>query len=209
MNGSDAIGTAAMSGVRGCAAGIGLLLLAGCAADRTGGEGPVGEGSGTVSAASSDVNPELARLRSAVTWPGGNAARGKGLYGGLCGRCHRLHGEGGDVGPDLTPYNRTTESLDFLLHVIVEPESETRVDESHRLYEVTTKDGRVRQGALVEEGRGYIALAEVTGLRTVIPDEQIEGSRRIIGTLMPAGMLRGMNDSELRDLFAYLMSDGR
>src|SRR5687767_9534481 len=49
----------------------------------------------------------------------GDAAAGRTVFTTLCGSCHKLFGEGGNVGPDLTSADR--KNVDHLLLHIIDP----------------------------------------------------------------------------------------
>ena len=46
-------------------------------------------------------------------------ARGREVFAKACGTCHKLFGEGGSVGPELTGSQRT--NLDYLLENLLDP----------------------------------------------------------------------------------------
>src|SRR5207249_2983490 len=72
--------------------------------------------------ASRPMNDPLAPF--VETLEGGSAARGERLYYHKaelsCVRCHKLRGEGGDIGPDLTGIGGK-QKRDYLLEAIVAP----------------------------------------------------------------------------------------
>ena len=74
---------------------------------------------------------------------------GLGLFHGkaTCGKCHRLFDQGGEIGPDLTPYNRTDAAR--MLLALVNPSAEVR--EGYEVFTVLTDDGRVLSGFKVDE----------------------------------------------------------
>ena len=71
-----------------------------------------------------------------------DAANGRRLYGQVCGACHKLFGEGGNIGPEITGSNRA--DLDYLLRNILQPNAE--IVDSYRLTTLTLDDGRVLSG---------------------------------------------------------------
>ena len=48
----------------------------------------------------------MLRLGELLKAGGGDAKAGKVAFGNTCAKCHKLFGEGGNVGPDLTGYER-------------------------------------------------------------------------------------------------------
>jgi putative heme-binding domain-containing protein len=119
-----------------------------------------------------------------------------------CGKCHRMFGAGGDVGPDLTPYNRG--NLRHMLLSIVHPSAEIR--EGYENYTVATDDGQVLTGFKVEENGQILMIRGADGQDRMVPIDAID-SRAITGrSLMPDRLLDSLTDDELRDLFAFLSS---
>jgi putative membrane-bound dehydrogenase-like protein len=128
-------------------------------------------------------------------------ARGKGVFKKNCTTCHRLEGEGFEVGPDLLSAlrNKTGEQL---LTDILDPSRE--VDSRYLNYVVTTRRGRVLTGILASESASSVTLrrgekAEDTILRTQI--ESIEATGK---SLMPDGLEAQLTKQDVADLIAYL-----
>ena len=64
------------------------------------------------------------------------------VFDRICGTCHRLYGNGGEIGPDLTGSGR--DNLDYLLENIVDPSATVSAD--FRMVVVAMRDGRVLNG---------------------------------------------------------------
>ncbi|MBL9213478.1 MAG: c-type cytochrome [Opitutaceae bacterium] len=136
--------------------------------------------------------------------PPGVPERGRVLYTQLCAACHRLHGEGGTIGPDLTTANRRDK--DFMLTSLVDPSAVIRKE--YLNYTVKTTDGRVLNGFVAAESAGSITLGAADGARTEIPRDRIAAMEDSGVSLMPEGLLNALTPQQLRDLFAWLQSDG-
>jgi len=148
---------------------------------------------------------QMARLKQIKQLTGqgsGNPYKGKEQYRVLCGVCHKLYGEGGQIGPDLTPYQRS--DLDRLLMNIISPTTEIR--EGYENYVVTTKDGRTLNGFLVDRDQGLILLRGLDGRNTAVTPEAIASMKASPASLMPEGLLGALSDQQIRDLLAYLRS---
>ena len=76
---------------------------------------------------------------------GANIANGHAIFQRTCGACHKLYGEGGAIGPDLTGSNRG--NLEYLLSNVLNPNAE--VQDAYRMVVVTTRDGRTHSGNVV------------------------------------------------------------
>ena len=127
---------------------------------------------------------------------------GKKLFAARCATCHVLHATGGTVGPDLTPFKRD-DAAHLLLHVI-NPSAEIREGYENQI--VVTGDGRTLTGIVVEKDAAVVVLRTADGQRVVLPKDDIDDMRVSPISLMPEGLLQGLSDQDVRDLFAYLRS---
>jgi putative membrane-bound dehydrogenase-like protein len=130
-----------------------------------------------------------------------NADLGNGrlLFSKTCQQCHKLHGEGGTVGPDLTGTNRA--ELDYLLSNIVDPSTE--VSQDYRMSIVATHNGRVITGIIVERSPTRYILQTATE-RLVLAKEDVDVIKDSTTSIMPEGQLDTLTKEQVRDLFAYL-----
>jgi len=138
----------------------------------------------------------------------GNVQRGKAIYERAalaCTFCHAIAGQGGKVGPDLANLGASA-PLDYLVESILDPAA--AVKEGFNATEVTTQDGQQFFAMAAAETDLELLLRDATGKETRIPKSAISG-RKLIGTLMPAGLADSLKPSELLDLIRYLSSLGR
>jgi putative heme-binding domain-containing protein len=149
-----------------------------------------------------EMQQEIDRLTGVVNGGSGSPYVGKKLFTARCATCHVLHATGGSVGPDLTPFKRD-DAAHLLLH-IVNPSAEIR--EGYENHVVVTADGRTLTGILMEKDAGVVVLRTADGQRVVLPKDEVEELRVSGVSLMPEGLLHGLTDQEVRDLFAYLRS---
>ena len=147
---------------------------------------------------------EARRLREFVA-KNGNSARGKTIFydakKGNCATCHRIEGQGGAVGPDLTRVYETL-SFDKRVESILEPSKE--IKEGFGSFKVATKDGRVTTGLLVSKTDQAIVLKDAEGREVRIPAAEVEMSANEPTSLMPAGVVGHLSFAELADLLAFL-----
>lgn len=132
----------------------------------------------------------------------GDPYGGRTLFQGTCAGCHKLFGQGGDVGPELTVYNRA--DLESMLLAIVNPNAEIR--EGFENYTVETKDGRSLSGFLAEQDNRMIVLRGMDNQNLVLSRADIADLQPAGLSLMPEGLLDALNEQQTRDLFAYLRS---
>ncbi|HWY86388.1 MAG TPA: PVC-type heme-binding CxxCH protein [Gemmataceae bacterium] len=152
----------------------------------------------TTLAMQQDVDRLLGVVRSGT----GNPYPGKKLFVARCASCHALHGQGGTVGPDLTPYKR--DEIATLLLNIVNPSAEIR--EGYENQVIATAGGRILTGIVLEKDARVLVLATADGQKIVLPREDVADISAAGVSLMPEGLLGGLNDQEVRDLMAYLRS---
>ena len=145
---------------------------------------------------------EVARVREVVDGAVGNPYRGRPIFKQRCASCHVLFHEGGKTGPDLTPYQR--DDLTTMLTSIVDPDIEIR--EGFEGVRVSTRDERLLVGFVTDNGPRTMTLRGFDGSETTLPRELVKESKALGRSLMPEGLLNGLSDPELRDLFAYLRS---
>lgn len=158
---------------------------------------------GATRATPAELALQLEQVATLLKTGQGTASQGKQLFTKRCGTCHKLHGEGADIGPDLTGYERT--NLDFMLLSIVDPSAAIR--EEYTNYRVLTIDGRVLSGFLKNQDDKTITLQNADNPALVIPRDEIEaGPLAIDKSLMPDRLLEDLTATEVRDLFGYLQS---
>lgn len=140
----------------------------------------------------------LAPLRVALV--GGDAANGKKLFAERadwgCQRCHKLDGEGGDVGPDLTGLGRT-KGREYVLRAVVNPNAEIASGYESVLLELN--DDSTVVGVLREEKPDELILMVPETGRTVVRKSDLK-SRASVLSSMPEGLGDLMTRRELRDL---------
>lgn len=153
-------------------------------------------------ATTAQMQKEIERFTAVVGSGNGSPYVGKKLFTARCATCHILHATGGNVGPDLTPFKRD-DAAHLLLHVI-NPSAEIREGYENQI--VATGDGRTLTGIVVEKDASVVVLRTADGQRVVLPMDDIDDMRVSPISLMPEGLLQGLSDQEVRDLFAYLRS---
>ena len=145
---------------------------------------------------------ELERVQGIITSGGGVPKRGEALFTQRCAACHTMFNNGGAVGPDLTSYQKN--DLETMILSVTDPSAEIR--EGFEQAVVKLEDGAVHSGFLAEQDDEMVALRELSGAQRRLRRSDIR-ELDIVGTsLMPPGLLAGLDETQLRDLFAYLRS---
>ena len=132
----------------------------------------------------------------------GNAADGFAIYKEHCGKCHKLFGEGEDIGPDLTTANR--KDRQYMLASTVDPSSFIRTE--YLSVQVITVDGRILIGLVTKETPNEITLVNSQREYTTIARDDIDEMVPSQISQMPEDILKPLKPQQLRDLFSYLES---
>jgi putative heme-binding domain-containing protein len=145
---------------------------------------------------------EVRRLNNDLRAGPGDPKNGRALFTKHCASCHRLHGEGGTVGPDLTHANRP--DRDFLLVSLVDPSAVIRKE--FVSFTVSTHDGRLITGVMTSQTQGTVTLTNAKAEAITLKRDEIDSIQESSVSLMPEGLLTPLKPQELRDLFAYLQA---
>ncbi len=127
---------------------------------------------------------------------------------GLCIACHRVGGEGGHSGPDLGSVGNRYSIRDILV-AICEPSAS--ISQQYMASVVDLKDEEPLYGRLIFRNDQEVGVASNPfdlNQITKAPVNQVEGIRFSEVSIMPEGMISGLNRDELMDLMAYLLSGG-
>lgn len=153
-------------------------------------------------ATTEEMRTDVEQFLLTIKTGSGNPKSGKPLFAQHCGKCHRLFDEGGDVGPDLTAYQR--DDIQRVLVHVVNPSAEIR--EGFENYVLVTTEGRVVNGFLADEDSQVVVLRGVDGQNLIFRRDEIDELQAIPRSVMPEETLRGLSEQQIRDLFAYLLS---
>ncbi|MDP6425341.1 MAG: c-type cytochrome, partial [Planctomycetota bacterium] len=132
-----------------------------------------------------------------------NFKNGKNIYhAATCAKCHRFDGTGGAAGPDLTGIGKRFSARE-MLEAIIEPSK--AIADQYVAEEIEMRDG--------EKLLGYLIDAEVWPPNpdeepTTIDPSQIKSRHLSRTSPMPPELIDAINQDELLDLIAYLVSGG-
>lgn len=144
---------------------------------------------------------EMERIKAVLRGGLGDVEKGKLQFTARCAICHKLFGEGGAIGPELTGYDRG--SADFWLENMFNPSLEIR--EGFGAYIVKLKNGQILSGLMDAQDASGIVIKDMAGNRSAARQADIQSLEASPVSLMPEGLTTGMSDADLRDFFAYLM----
>ena len=132
----------------------------------------------------------------------GDGARGKQLFTTTCLVCHQAGGQGAGFAPNLDGAGLRT--MDGLLRAILTPSA--AIEAGYRSFRVETKDGEIHDGFLASQDATGVVLRQPNVEPLKISAEQIKRAAFRNVSIMPEGLLEGMEAQQVKDLFAYLKS---
>jgi putative heme-binding domain-containing protein len=151
--------------------------------------------------------PQRERFARYALEHAGDPARGRTLFfkadGAGCARCHRVDGQGADIGPGLADVGGKYERA-LLIECVLEPSRQ--IVQGFRPAIVALQDGRVVSGIVQAESADELTLINAQGQRQVIRKSEIEERRAGHASLMPDGLATGLSMRDFADLIAYLAS---
>lgn len=150
---------------------------------------------------SPEKEKEAERIKTVLKTGLGDAEKGKLHFTTRCGICHKLFADGGQIGPDLTGYDRA--NPEFWLDNLFNPSLEIR--EGFGAYIVKTKSGQLLTGLIDAQNTNGVTIKDMANNKTALKQADIESMEASPVSLMPEGLLTGMSDADLKDFFAYLM----
>jgi putative heme-binding domain-containing protein len=138
-----------------------------------------------------------------------NFENGQNMFkSALCISCHSISGKGGTSGPELTQV-RTRFSLDNLVAAIINPTAV--VSDRYRNTVYTLKNGRTMVGRLIDETENHMVIstnAFTPSVTTRFRKNQLASQEESMLSPMPPALINRLNDQEVADLIAYLMTGG-
>ena len=133
-----------------------------------------------------------------------NLSKGRALFNRVCVQCHKLYGEGGEIGPDITGSDR--KNLEYIISNIVDPNAE--IPNDYRTTIVRLKDDRVLVG-VIRSREGKSITVATPGEEVSVAKQDVESVEPQNFSMMPEGLVLTFTDQELRDLVAYLRGEGQ
>ena len=152
-------------------------------------------------ATSGEKNESIARYLKIIKAGGGDVSKGKVLYQNTCGACHRLFDAGGNIGPDLTGYDR--DNLNSMLLNIVDPNADIR--EGYVIHRIATTDGRTLEGKIISKNGSAITVQPMAGKNMILPASQVKEMKAQHISMMPERLLDRLSEQEVKDIFSYIM----
>ncbi|NVJ86354.1 MAG: c-type cytochrome [Algoriphagus sp.] len=143
------------------------------------------------------------------TLEGRDFIKGKAMYQAtLCQSCHTMQGEGGIIGPDLTQLGTRFSKKD-ILEATIHPSAV--ISEQYHATVFELREGGSVVGRLTNEDDANFYVSQnpfaPDNLRTV-PKNTVAFTKNSDVSIMLPGLINRLNEEELKDLMAYLISGG-
>lgn len=139
----------------------------------------------------------------------GSIGQGQLVYqAALCASCHRMRGEGGNIGPDLTQLHTRFNGYETLI-AIFSPHDQISDQYANTLFEL--ENGNKVTGKLIGEDEDqYLVQSNPYDATQITKVNKAEVQRKSHSPFspMPPGLLNRLNEQEIKDLIAYLMAGG-
>lgn len=146
----------------------------------------------------------LAELSRGLTH--GEVQRGRNTFysaKAVCSACHRVQGQGGQIGPDLSQIGAVRADADLLESIVYPSSSFARGFEP---YAITTHEGLSYQGVIRRQTSDAIYVTNSARAESRIPRAAIDELSESTVSIMPDGMDKQLTPGELADLVAFLRS---
>jgi len=129
-----------------------------------------------------------------------NIANGAKVHRTHCATCHRAHGVGFAVGPDLAAEFRRAEGT--IVRDILAP-SEV-IEPGHETWVIETTDGRTLSGLLATESASGLVLSLPGGLRLDVLRKDVKSLKPLPVSLMPEALSQVLKPADVADVIAWL-----
>jgi putative heme-binding domain-containing protein len=131
-------------------------------------------------------------------------SKGRMMFTAVCSACHKMYGQGGAIGPELTGSDRR--NLKYLLENILDPSAVVPADFRVSIFQL--KDGRTLTGVIPEQTERTLTI-QTPAERLTIERTQIVKQEQMAQSLMPEGLLAALGEENVLNLIAYLMGEGQ
>lgn len=133
----------------------------------------------------------------------GDAQRGQVVFAktGECAKCHVVRGNGKEVGPDLSEIGGKL-SRQAMFESILYPSA--GISHNYETHAFALESGNVVSGIVVSQTADSITLKSSDGIARTFAKSEIEESKKLSVSLMPADLQKTMNVQELADVVEYL-----
>ncbi len=137
---------------------------------------------------------------------GGDLNKGKAIFFGkkaACFNCHRISGQGGVAGPNLSQIGKIRTGRDLLESVLYPSAS---IVQGYHPFSIETEDDQVYGGVITKQNEEAVWIRGTDLVENKVDQKKIKVMRESAISIMPTGFGDILSKEELRDLIAYLRS---
>ena len=135
---------------------------------------------------------------------GGSWARGRKVFfseTAACSKCHAVHAQGGQIGPDLT--NLVHRDYPSVMRDITQPSFAINPDYIPQT--ILLKDERTLQGVVRTVGDKF-HIGDKDGKTTIVEKSDVASMRPAAVSVMPDDLVKKLGPDQTRDLLTFLMT---
>ncbi len=156
----------------------------------------------TIDASPSEITGAFYAKIAAASAGGGDPGAGAEVFADNCGDCHRLKGDGGEVGPELTGI--AVKGLKFISESILRPA--TKITPGFETYELVRKDGRKFVGLKSRDDAEAIDITKADGeVETVAKADVKQIAQDPNRSVMPDDLIEALTVKDFQDVLSFLM----
>ena len=143
-----------------------------------------------------------ALIEAASAAGGGDPGHGAEVFEENCAECHKLIGEGGEVGPDLSAVG--LKGLKFISESITRPAK--KFAEGYETYVVVSKAGRKTVGVKTRDDSAGVAITRANGEAVTIARGDIkEIAQDKTASVMPEDLTEALTVKDFQDVLSFLI----
>ncbi len=144
----------------------------------------------------------FALIAAASAAGGGDPGAGEEVFKDNCNECHRLKGEGGGVGPDLSAVG--AKGLKFIADAILKPAKE--ITKGFETYVAVNKEGRRFTGLKTADTATEIEITRANGEKTKIAKADLKKiTRDDTKSVMPEDFNEALTVKDYQDLLSFMI----
>jgi putative heme-binding domain-containing protein len=136
----------------------------------------------------------------------GNIENGRRIFDSqtaACASCHKVKGQGTEVGPDLSEIGSKL-AREALYESLLDPSA--GISFGYEAWQLELKNGEEPYGLIASETPDELAIKNNTGIVTRYKKGDIKSRQQMKLSIMPSGLQQAVSVAELVDLVEYLAS---
>lgn len=148
------------------------------------------------------IEPDDPRKNTSIVE--GNVHHGEAVFKErACATCHSVSAKDELFGPSLNGIGKLL-TREQILESIIDPSRNIKTGYDH--IRITKKDGTIVDGKMVTSNKKDITMMVVGNQEVKIQRGDIQSNKMIDASLMPEGLISGLDQSSINDLLGYLQS---